>query len=862
MGVVPWRSRVCYARAVITDGSDSTMLLGGAPPPTASDGLYAGRYRIEKIVGRGGMGAVFRALDVVVGDVVALKVLDADVSRGVQHLEWFRREVRLARRISHPNIARTHDIGEYNGAHFITMEFVEGATLDDTLRPRRAEGDPRLQALAPEQAARVALAVCDGLVAAHAAGVVHRDLKPANILVERTGRIVITDFGIARGITDEGGRTQGMVGTPLYMAPEQVEGQPVDGRTDLYALGLILFEMLTGVQPFTAETPLMAALRRIEGPPPDPRAVRSDLPAPLVLLVLDCLAQTPERRPASAGEVAARLRAWLGQTAGADLPIVAASPAPAGFFPSASGGLPITGHGGSSPPIAGPGTAGLSSARTAGFAATNLFAGGDRQTAPRSQRGATSRGVAVRECALAVLPVRYQGPPDHSYLGDAVTDELIDVLSRTRGIKVAGSGATARFRDNRDPRAVGADLGVDAVVDATLQCSATQVRVVARLVEVATGVQLWSDRFEVRPDDPFETADRVGKRLAEALRVELTTVAHRADADPDAVALYLRARRKLYAMHLLGSDSATELLEASLALSPEFRPALAAHAVACVRAWFVARSLSGEASPRDLEGDARRAVARALADAPELAETHLAHGMLAVQMGEWRAAVQALVKALDLAPAYPHALQYLAQLQCEAGNTREGVARARLAADLEPSLILGLLEAARVHALHGELAEYERLIARIEAQPPYRFPVLQLRMRVAAWYGDRERPRQILNELHGDPLAGYNRILIGYGRALLGDVDKPEMDAFIASILATNLSPRLYTVICQLCAELYCARGDAPDALEHFKKAADAVLTDIEWVDHCPLLAPMRALPGYDHIRRKVRVRVDEMWVF
>jgi serine/threonine-protein kinase len=469
--------------------------------------------------------------------------------------------------------------------------------------------------------------------------------------------------------------------------------------------------------------------------------------------------------------------------------------------------------------------------------------------------------AAASEWSLAVLPVRVQGPPDQAYLGDAVTDELIDVLSRTRGLRVAGSGATARFRDNRDPRAVGADLGVDAVVDATLQCSKAQVRVSARLVEVATGVQSWSERFELRLDDPFEVPDRVSKRIAEALRVELMTLAHRADATPEAASAYVRARRKLYAMHLLGSDGAVELLEASLAQSPGFRPAVAAYAVACVRAWFVGRSLSGELPPRDLEGDARRAVERALAAAPELAETHLARGMLAVQTGEWRCAVQSLVRALELAPAYPHAHQYLAQLQCEAGNTREGVQRALLAADLEPSLALGLIDAARAHALHGELADYERLMARIEAQPPYRFSILQLRMRVAAWTGDRERPRQILAELHGDPLSGYNRILVGYGRALLGDVAKPEMDAFIRDVLAANLSPRLSTVIHQLCAELYCARGDAADALEHFRRAAESVLTDIEWVDRCPLLAPMRALPGFDRIRRAVRVRVDNMWI-
>ncbi|HEY0136773.1 MAG TPA: protein kinase, partial [Nannocystis sp.] len=697
---------------------------------------------------------------------------------------------------------------------------------EDLLRPRSPTGERQPRSLAPAHAVRIALAVCEGLIAAHAAGVVHRDLKPANILIEPGGRVVITDFGIARGLADDGGRTQGMVGTPLYMAPEQVEGAPVDGRTDLYALGLTLFEMLTGAQPFIADAPLIAALRRIEEPPPDPRTRCPELPAALAQIVLDCLAREPHGRPASAAALADRLRGWLATQA--DVPELASPIA-----------LPA-------PPVdARPITAQAS--RGASIPAR----GGSGSLRP----GATS------ECALAVLPVRYQGPADERDLADAVTDALIDVLSRTGGLRVASSGATARFRDNRDPRAVGADLGVDVIVDATLQRGPSQVRLLARLVEVTTGVQLWSDRFELRPEDPFEIADHVSKRLAESLRVELMTLVHRADADADSIALYTRARRKLYAMHVLGFDSAVELLEGSLAIAPEFRPALAAHAVACVRAWFIARSQSGEATPRDLEGDAQRAVERALLVAPAIAETHLARGMLAVQRGEWREAVKALVKALELAPAYPHALQYLGQLQCEAGNTREGVARARLAADLEPSLALGLLEAARVHALHGELDEYERLMARIEDHPPYRFSILLLRMRVAAWFGDRELPRQILAAQHGDILAGYNRILIGYGRALLGDVDRAEMDAFIRDLLTSNLSPRLYTAICQLCVELHCARGDLEAALAHFRLAADAVLTDIEWVDRCPLLAPMRALPGFGAVRRTVRLRVDQMWM-
>jgi len=860
------------------DPLDKTLLGEGTTTPstvTLSDSseLLAGRYRIERLVGRGGMGAVYRAVDAMVGDVVALKVLDIEITRAPEQLEWFRREVRLARRITHPNVARTHDMGEAAGTHFISMEFIEGTTLQDVLRVRE-DGERRRVALEPARAARVLLAVCEGLAAAHAAGVVHRDLKPANILIENTGRVVLTDFGIARALTDEAGRTQGLVGTPLYMSPEQVSGKPVDTRTDVYAVGLMLYEMLTGALPFAGDpgrgsgavSPLTVALARLTQPPPDARALRPDLPPVLSELVLQSMSQEPADRPSGAAEVAERLRAWLisvGESAApqAGAPLLAAMAAAAHREAET-----IVGTGALTPSATtAPAASTLASGRlhsTSGGAVGAATSGGRSLMPTSAMPTAAMRSLAPvpsAERALAVLPFRYQGPPDQSYLGDALSDELIDVLSRTRGLRVLGSGATAQYRDNRDPRAIGTNLGVDAVVDATVQCSPSQIRVLARLVEVATGTQLWSDRFESRIEDVFEMQDRMSKRIAEALRVELNTVSARGDAPAEAVALYLRARRKITSLHILGEDGAIELLDACMQLAPEFRPALASYAIACMRAWFLP-ALSEAPPDRDWAVEARSALARALADASDLAETHLARAMLAVQTGEWRDAVQALVKALEIAPTYAHAHQYLAQLQCEAGNTREGVSRARLAVDLEPRLFVGLFDVARVHALRGELVEYEEVLKRIEADARYRNPTTQIRLRVAGWYGNLDKVRVVLDSVRDEVMVGFAKFSLGYARGLLGELDKPELDAFVHSIIADGVSPRLYTLLCQLAVELYCARGFYEDALVYFQKAADSVLIDVEWVERCPSLKPLVKLSGFGEARRKIRARVQSMW--
>ena len=828
--------------------------------PATVSGLYAGRYQIERMVGRGGMGSVYRALDVMVGDVVALKILDASVAGSGDQIEWFRREVRLARRITHPNVARTHDMGEQAGAHYITMEFVEGTTLQDLLRTREAaagegegEGKRRRQALAPARAARIALAVSEGLSAAHAAGVVHRDLKPANVLIDLNGRVVLTDFGIARTLADEnaGARTQGVVGTPLYMAPEQLSGLAVDQRADIYALGLMLSEMLTGELPFAGQTPIATALARLTQPPPDPRVVRPELPEALAELVLQCLAQKPDERPASAAAVAERLRSWLvavGEPLTGVPTVTMLAGVGVGHASVPEQMTPTQQQPMTTGPTSSPG--GLTQGMTRGGYGTATH--NTRALRPLAP-------VPTAERALAVLPFRYIGPPDQSYLGDALTDELIDVLSRTRGLRVLGSGATAKYRSDRDPRAVGTDLGVDAVVDATVQASARQVRVAARLVEVASGTQLWSEKFESGLEDLFELQDRICKRIAEALRVELSTSAHASDAPAEAISLYLRGRRKLLAFQVVGPDGAMELLEQSLEMAPMLQPAIACHAIACLRAWFMPRSFIADEGQRDWGQIARESVARALAEAPELAETHLARAMLAVQLGEWREAVKALVKTLEIAPTYAHAHQYLAQLQCEAGNTKEGAERAKLAIDLEPSLSVGLFDLARLHALRGERDESERLLLQL-TDSRMRNATAQQRMRIAGWFGDMDAVRAINATLPIEEADGFSNYASNYARALTGELDREATDAMARGMTSHVPSPRFYTLMCQACTEIYATRGFPEEALIYFLKAADSVLIDIEWTDRCPSLKAVRALPGFAEGRRKVRQRVQAMW--
>jgi eukaryotic-like serine/threonine-protein kinase len=259
-----------------------------------------GRYEVLGYIGAGGMGTVYRVRDLQLDEVVALKLLRGDPS-DQDAIVRFRREVKLARRVTHRNVARTFDIGEHGREWFLTMEYVEGESLAELLA---RDGTPSLA-----RTLEIAHALCEGLDAAHRAGVVHRDLKPQNVLLERGGRVVITDFGIAYA-ADHSDSPRG-AGTPLYMAPEQVEGLEVDARADLYALGALLYELLTGAAVWAGTNALAVATARLLAPPPDPRATNPQIPVALGELVQRCMARKSEARPQSAREIAVAIETLM-----------------------------------------------------------------------------------------------------------------------------------------------------------------------------------------------------------------------------------------------------------------------------------------------------------------------------------------------------------------------------------------------------------------------------------------------------------------------------------------------------------------------------------------------------------------------
>jgi serine/threonine-protein kinase len=534
------------------------------------------------------------------------------------------------------------------------------------------------------------------------------------------------------------------------------------------------------------------------------------VPDALAERVLHCLARDPEERPASALQLAQSLRAWL-EGLGEQpptltvVPTLSTSPAPLREDP----------------------------------------------TVVRSLSGTLT---ATGELGLAILPIRFQGTQEREHLGEGLTDALIDVLSRTRGIRVSGSGATARFRNEREPRTVGRELGVGYLVDGTVQASGATARVSVRLVETAHGTQLWSGRFEDSSPDAFELQDRLSPRIAEALRLELRLALHRDTLPPEALALYQQSFRQGYTPNY-APDVPLGWLEQCIELAPDFHPAQALHAIFSLRAWYV----GGSTPQRNWETIARASVARLEQRAPQLAETHLTRAMLASQDGDWRKAVLSSRASLEAAPTFPLALQFLGSLQCEAGRADEGLVHLRRAYELDSRLGFSLFEFARCSALRGRMEDYHQASERLATFGTYRVPWLMLRLRVCAWTGDLEGVRQVRRSLEDESL-GPSRFGVRYAAAVLGEVDSLASLAPLDEFLARSPSPRFASFQRQLAAEQLCLTGHPEKALEYFLRAAETALIDLEWADRCPALAPLRALPGFTEGRRLVRTRVEAIW--
>ena len=436
-----------------------------------ASGTKLGPYEIQAPLGAGGMGEVYRATDTKLGRDVALKVLPAEMAQDPERLGRFRREAKMLAQLDHPNIVTIYSVEECDGVHLLTMQLVEGQSLDRLIC---AGGLPL------DQIVEIASALGDALAAAHEKGIVHRDLKPPNVMVSTEGRVKVLDFGLAKDIRTANSseatmtsdsRTQvGVVmGTPAYMSPEQTSGRPLDHRTDIFSMGVLLHEMATGRRPFEGPSSAELVSSILRDTPPSITDARPDLPSDLARIVRRCLEKDPRHRLQTARDVSNEFR---------DMTRTISRPTP------------------------------LSASTAPAMAArSSATAGSIGQAVVREDEGFW----------VAVLPFKFKGSePGLDALSEGMTEGIVTGMSRFPYLRVIAHGSTLGYANRAvDLRQVGKELGARYIMDGSLRQSGSRLRIAAQLVDAATGTQLWAESYDrpVQPEAIFELQDEVVPKI-------------------------------------------------------------------------------------------------------------------------------------------------------------------------------------------------------------------------------------------------------------------------------------------------------------------------------------------------------------
>jgi tetratricopeptide (TPR) repeat protein/TolB-like protein/predicted Ser/Thr protein kinase len=654
-------SKPSAAAGVLTPVPESTLEGPGPPVSAFSSALEPGanfgpRYGIECLIGEGGMGTVYKARDKELGRTVAIKLLRRELVAHPDALQRFKQELLLASKISHKNILRIHDLGEVSGVKFISMAYIEGEDLHSLLAKRGRLPVARLVEIGRQLAA--------ALEAAHAEGVVHRDLKPQNILIDSGGNVYISDFGLAKSFEQSAmgmTRTGDILGTPRYMSPEQVEAKTVDHRSDLYALGLILYEMATGDVPFAGNSAFQVMYQRVKQKPTDPKLVNPDLPDYLSRIILRCLERDPTRRYQQAREILDDLDAER-------VPSLAHS---------VQFSLPLPAHRGW---VVGGAVALVLLALAFAVPSFRHFI-----LRPPAENTAVRVGVSSPGAGkyLAVLPFRVLGDPGPlGYVAEGMVEALSAKLFQLRDVRLASPAAVEKTSKKESLEKIARELGVNLLVQGTLQGSGGKIRVTVNLEDAVAGRRLWTQEFSGVPQDLLTLEDQIYAKLVDALELKPTTEEQAMTGHPTedlaAYDSYLRGRQVMRnQLDIKSVESAIHYYGDALKKDPRFALAYAGLADASLRMYH-------EKKDAVWAEKALAAAQQALQLNNNLPEVYLSLASAYVSTGRTVEAIIELKRAVQLAPNSDESWRRLGDAYRAAGNKDQAMAAYQKAIDLNP----------------------------------------------------------------------------------------------------------------------------------------------------------------------------------
>jgi len=751
----------------------------GATPSQGRSGSSAGRasrilepgdelgtrFLIDELLGEGGMGRVYKATDRDLGRIVAIKVLLSELANDPQVIQRFKHELLLASRISHKNILRIHDLNEVDGIKFITMAYVEGNDLNQVLKVEHP--------LELDRCLKIARQLCEALSAAHAEGVVHRDFKPHNVLVGANDHVYVSDFGLATSFeTAKMGMTRSgaFVGTPKYMSPEQVEGGKVDHRSDLYSLGLVIYEMATGEVPFAGDSTWQVMYQRVKEQPKDPKQVNPNLPDWVVRVILHCLEKNQDDRYQSADEIILDIDAHRSPSSSSQ-----------SRSHSQSVVLEIT-----------PKAAKLTGSLVGAFILLVIVFFALPYTRGWIFHSATTATAAPGHASLppltsgkyvAILPFRVLGNDDSlNYVADGLGEALTAKLFQVNDVRITSSTAAGKLNEQKTPLPqIAKELGVNIIVHGLVQGAGKQLRISVKLENMETNQLQWSQEFSGVNGDLLTLEDQIYGKLVEALQLratpgELSVAGAHPTENVAAYDVYLRGRQALRGQQdPKNIQTAVDLFEQAIKMDNSFALAYAGLSDASMLMYR-------EKKDRIWSERGIAAAKQAARLNDKLPEVHFSLGGAYTATGQTQEAIAELKKALELSPNSDEAYRRLGNAYADTGQKEQAYQALQKAADLNPYFWLNL---SALGNAYFEFGDYEKALKQYQA----------------------------VTQLEPDNAAGYDNIGSVYSR--MGKYEE-SLPAFQKAL---GLQPYAATYSNLGTSYFYLKRY--PEAVQTFEKAAE-----------------------------------------
>jgi serine/threonine-protein kinase len=645
-------------------------------------GTKLGHYEVRALQGAGGMGEVYLGQDLTLNRPVALKFLRVGLTTNKERLLRFEREARAASSLNHPNILTIYEVGHDQGHDFLVTEFIDGVSLRDML-----ERGP----LALNEIIDIGIQIASALAAAHAAGIIHRDIKPDNVMVRRDHLVKVLDFGLAKLMDQESSpnapdmtqsiqstRPGMVVGTPGFMSPEQARGAPVDARTDIWSLGVVLYSMVTGVAPFDGDTmsDLIASILTVEPAPVSQHTPSA--PAELERIVATALRKKADERYQAVKELGLDLSAlkqrleFEAELGRAGLTPPAARPATISHStPGTEASTPPPVSPARRPPAFALAAVALLAVLVLGYFVLTRYAGG-RDTGPIT--------------SLAVLPfTNISNDPEQDYLSDGITESLINRLSQLPGVKVIANSSSSVYRGKSvDLEEVAQALDVAGILAGRVSRAADNITVSVELIDARDQTHKWGDRFVRKSSDLVAVQGDISREIATTLRLRLTSgqqeqLANKETLNIEAYELLLRGRFHRSKGSTEDRRRAGEYFTQAIAIDPQY-------ALAHAELSDIYRSLigSGTLDPAEYQPRAEEAAQRALTLDDQLAEAHYASANLKTFAWQWQEAERGYKRALELNPNHALARRWYASYLRLVGRHQEAIGEIERARTLDP----------------------------------------------------------------------------------------------------------------------------------------------------------------------------------